>query len=213
MSIKLLLVDDQNLVKMGICSLLELSGHIEVVAQLDDGSEVLPTIANYQPDIMLLDIRMPVMDGIEVLETMLEQNIDLPTLILTTFDEHDLVLKCIKLGAKGYLRKDVSLETLIQAIDTVVAGELWIQPAITNRILENKEILQFQSSGTIVEPLTLNEVQILRLVAAGYSNNEIAGAIHKSVGTVRNQISTILAKLNVRDRTRAVLKAIEHGAI
>ena len=213
MSIKLLLVDDQNLVKMGICSLLELSGHIEVVAQLDDGSEVLPTIANYQPDIMLLDIRMPVMDGIEVLETMSEQNIDLPTLILTTFDEHDLVLKCIKLGAKGYLRKDVSLETLIQAIDTVVAGELWIQPAITNRILENKEILQFQSSGTIVEPLTLNEVQILRLVAAGYSNNEIAGAIHKSVGTVRNQISTILAKLNVRDRTRAVLKAIEHGAI
>ena len=213
MSIKLLLVDDQNLVKMGICSLLELSGHIDVVAQLDDGSEVLPTIANYQPDIMLLDIRMPVMDGIEVLETMSEQNIDLPTLILTTFDEHDLVLKCIKLGAKGYLRKDVSLETLIQAIDTVVSGGLWIQPAITNRILENKEILQSQSSATIVEPLTPNEIQILRLVAAGYSNNEIAGAIHKSVGTVRNQISTILAKLNVRDRTRAVLKAIEYGAI
>jgi DNA-binding NarL/FixJ family response regulator len=212
MPIKVLLVDDQNLVKMGICSLLELSGNIDVVAQLEDGTGVLAAIEKYQPDIMLLDIRMPNMNGLEVLGAMKEQGVSLPALILTTFDEHDLVLKCMKLGAKGYLRKDVSLDALMKAIDTVVAGELWIQPAITNQLIENNSFIQAQSSE-VIEPLTNSEVQVLRLAAAGYSNNEIAEAIHKSAGTVRNQMSFILAKLQVRDRTRAVLKAIEHGLI
>jgi DNA-binding NarL/FixJ family response regulator len=212
MSIQLLLVDDQNLVKMGLCSLLQLSGHIEVVAQLDDGIGVIEAIEENQPDIMLLDIRMPNMNGLEVLAAMQEQSIVLPTLILTTFDEHDLVLKCMELGAKGYLRKDVSLEVLIKAIDTIVAGGLWIQPAVTNQILENKDFDRSKSTE-VIEALTAGEVQVLRLVAAGYSNKEIADAIHKSMGTVRNQMSFILAKLQVRDRTRAVLKAIEHGLI
>jgi DNA-binding NarL/FixJ family response regulator len=212
MPIKLLLVDDQNLVKMGICSLLELSGNIDVIAQLEDGTGVLAAIEKYQPDIMLLDIRMPNMNGLEVLGVMKEQGVGLPTLILTTFDEHDLVLKCMKLGAKGYLRKDVSLDALMKAIDAVVAGELWVQPAITNHVIESSSFGQTQSTE-VIEPLTNSEVQVLRLAAAGYSNNEIAQAIHKSAGTVRNQMSFILAKLQVRDRTRAVLKAIEHGLI
>jgi DNA-binding NarL/FixJ family response regulator len=212
MSIRLLLVDDQNLVKMGICSLLELTGNIEVVGQLDDGTGVIAAIAESRPDIMLLDIRMPNMDGLEVLAAMKDQGVELPTLILTTFDEHDLVLDCMRLGARGYLRKDVSLEALVKAIDAVVAGELWIQPAITNRVLDNAEYVA-QKSTDLLEPLTNGEVQVLRLAAAGYSNQEIAEAIHKSSGTVRNQMSFILAKLQVRDRTRAVLKAIEHGLI
>jgi DNA-binding NarL/FixJ family response regulator len=212
MTIRLLLVDDQNLVKMGLCSLLQLNGNIDVVAQLDDGVGVIEAIETYQPDVMLLDIRMPKKDGIEVLVDMKAQNIQLPTIILTTFDEHDLVLKSMKLGAKGYLRKDVTLESLIQAIDSVLAGELWIQPAITNHVLENSEYIQSKDSD-ILERLTNSEVQVLRLAAAGYSNNEIAEAIHKSPGTVRNLMSFILEKLQVRDRTRAVLKAIEHGLI
>jgi len=212
MPIKLLLVDDQNLVKMGICSLLELSGNIDVIAQLEDGTGALAAIEKYQPDIMLLDIRMPNMNGLEVLGAMNEQGVSLPTLILTTFDEHDLVLKCMKLGAKGYLRKDVSLDALMKAIDAVVAGELWIQPAITNHVIESSSFSRTQSTE-VIEPLTNSEVQVLRLAAAGYSNNEIAEAIHKSAGTVRNQMSFILAKLQVRDRTRAVLKAIEQGLI
>lgn len=212
MPIKLLLVDDQNLVKMGICSLLQLGGNIEVVAQLDDGTGVINAIKEYRPDIMLLDIRMPHMNGLDVLAAMIDQGVELPTLILTTFDEHELVLQCMKLGAKGYLRKDVSLDTLLQAIDAVAAGELWIQPAVTHQILENTEFIQ-QKSSAEVEALTRGEVQVLRLAAAGYSNYEIAEAIHKSAGTVRNQMSFILAKLQVRDRTRAVLKAIEHGLI
>jgi DNA-binding NarL/FixJ family response regulator len=212
MTIRLLLVDDQNLVKMGLCSLLELNGKIEVVAQLDDGVGVIDAISEYSPDVMLLDIRMPKMNGIEVLEAMKAQDIRLPTIILTTFDEHDLVLQSMKLGAKGYLRKDVSLASLLQAIDAVLAGELWIQPAITNHVIENSEFIKSKNSD-LLEPLTNSEVQVLRLAAAGYSNNEIAEAIHKSPGTVRNLMSFILEKLQVRDRTRAVLKAIELALI
>lgn len=212
MTIRLLLVDDQNLVKMGLCSLLQLSGNIDVVAQLDDGVGVIDAIKEYKPDVMLLDIRMPRMNGIEVLAGMKERDIKLPTIILTTFDEHDLVLQSMKLGAKGYLRKDVSLESLIQAIDAVLAGDLWVQPAITNQVLKDSKFILPKSSD-ILEALTNSEVQVLRLAAAGYSNNEIADAIHKSSGTVRNLMSFILEKLHVRDRTRAVLKAIEHGLI
>lgn len=212
MSIKLLLVDDQNLVRMGICSLLQLTKHINVVEQLDDGTGVLKAIERHQPDIMLLDIRMPRMDGLAVLSALNENNIALPTLILTTFDEHELVLNCMKLGANGYLRKDVTLESLVNAIDAVAAGEMWIQPAVTNQIMEHKSVIKSEENQ-IIEPLSANEVQVLRLIAAGYSNNEIAEAIHRSVGTVRNVVSFILAKLHVRDRTRAVLKAIENGLI
>jgi DNA-binding NarL/FixJ family response regulator len=212
MTIKLLLVDDQNLVKMGICSLLELSGRISVVAQLDNGLGVIDAIGTHKPDVMLLDIRMPKMNGIEVLAQMKEQGISLPTIILTTFDEHDLVLESIKLGAKGYLRKDVSLDSLMSAIDTVIKGDMCIQPGITNQVVENVSALKGDENETL-EALSNGEVQVLRLAAAGYSNNEIAEAMHKSSGTVRNQMSFILAKLQVRDRTRAVLKAIEHGLI
>ncbi len=212
MTIKLLLVDDQNLVKMGICSLLELSGRISVVAQLDNGLGVIDAIESHQPDVMLLDIRMPKMNGIEVLAKMKELNVLLPTIILTTFDEHDLVLESIKLGAKGYLRKDVSLDSLMSAIDTVIAGDMCIQPGITNQVIENVSSLGIDDKEEL-EALSNGEVQVLRLAAAGYSNNEIAEAMHKSSGTVRNQMSFILAKLQVRDRTRAVLKAIEHGLI
>ena len=173
MSIRLLLVDDQNLVKMGICSLLELTGNIEVVGQPDDGTGVIAAIAESRPDIMLLDIRMPNMDGLEVLAAMKDQGVDVPTLILTTFDEHDLVLNCMRLGARGYMRKDVSLDALVKAIDAVVAGELWIQPAITNRVLDNAGYVE-QKSTDLLEPLTNGEVQVLRLAAAEYSNQEIA---------------------------------------
>ncbi|WNO10713.1 response regulator transcription factor [Teredinibacter sp. KSP-S5-2] len=212
MTIKLLLVDDQNLVRQGICSLLQLNNQIDVVAQAEDGQQAIHYIGKHIPDIMLLDIRMPIMNGIDVLEYLHSNDIQLPTLILTTFDEHDLVIRCMELGARGYLRKDVSLENLMNAIDTVAAGGHWTHPAAATRVtqqLENTNTLQ----DTQIEPLTQGEIQILRLVAAGYSNNEIAHAIHKSVGTVRNSMSFILAKLQVRDRTRAVLKAIEYGLI
>ncbi len=221
MTIKLLLVDDQNLVRMGICSLLEITGKINVVAELDDGSGVLHAISNFQPDIILLDIRMPKMDGLQVLAAMAEKQVDVPVLVLTTFDEHELVLKCMALGAKGYLRKDISLESLVAAIDTVAAGETWLQPAITTKVMENSTRLlrdtHFNQDDSLIESpiekLTAKELQVIRLVAAGFSNHEISMALHKSQGTIRNTVSSILAKLQVRDRTRAVLKAIDYKLI
>ncbi|MEH6345960.1 MAG: response regulator transcription factor [Bermanella sp.] len=221
MTIKLLLVDDQNLVRMGICSLLEITGKINVVAELDDGSGVLDAITNLQPDIILLDIRMPKMDGLQVLAAMAEKQIHVPVLVLTTFDEHELILKCMALGAKGYLRKDISLESLVAAIDTVAAGETWLQPAITTKVMENSTRLlrdtHFNQDDSLIESpiekLTAKELQVIRLVAAGFSNHEISIALHKSPGTIRNTVSSILAKLQVRDRTRAVLKAIDYKLI
>ncbi|KJZ09279.1 LuxR family transcriptional regulator [Marinomonas sp. S3726] len=211
MTIKLLLVDDQNLVKMGICALLELSGRINIVGQLNSGIGVLEAIEEHTPDVMLLDIRMPKMNGIEVLAAMKDKQIELPTIILTTFDEHDLVLNSIKLGAKGYLRKDSSFDLLMSTIDNVIAGVNCFQPGITNQIIEKvcfEKVKDYE-----VELLSVSEIQVLRLAAAGYSNKEIANALNKSYGTVRNQMSFILEKLESRDRTRAVLKAIENGII
>jgi len=213
MTIHVLLVEDQNLVRLGICSLLELTEDINVVAQLSDGCDVNSVCAQYQPDIILLDIRMPKTDGLTVLSNMTSANITIPALVLTTFDEHDLVLKCMHLGAKGYLRKDVSLESLISAIRCIVNGELWIQPAITEQVQKHELIADVNVVNPLIEDLSLKETQILRLIAAGYSNHEIAGALHNSDGTIRNAVSTILAKLNVRDRTRAVITAMEHGLI
>ncbi|WP_100643916.1 response regulator [Alteromonas facilis] len=217
MQYNVLLVDDQALVRSGICSLLSLSDCVCVVGECADGEEALAWIAespDINVDIVLMDIRMPRLDGIATLHEMNAKNITLPVLMLTTFDDHALILNAVQAGAKGYLLKDVSLETLIQAIKDVVDGKTYIQPAITERLLSGlPSTTPSQETTTLVEALSEKEREILRLMAAGCSNREIAHSIHKSEGTVKNQVSSILAKLGVRDRTRAVLKSIELGII
>ena len=214
MTIKLLLVDDQTLVRQGIKSLLALSDEVEVVAEAEDGEPVRSMVTEYQPDVILMDIRMPMMNGIEAVKDLVANNCQTPVLMLTTFDDHKLVLDAVQAGAKGYLLKDVSLESLVVAIKEVADGKTSIQPAITEKVLKG---LQGISSDfeSFQEPEVLSEKEreILRLMAAGYSNREISNAMHKSEGTVKNQVSAILAKMGVRDRTRAVLKAIESGVI
>lgn len=206
--VRIVLVDDQNLVREGLGSLIQLSCNMQLVAEADDGDTVIPLLQQHQPDVLLLDIRMPKMSGLDVLRLMRQQCINTPCLILTTFDDHDLVLECIRLGAKGYLRKDVRFEALSKAIASLAQGGTWYQPAITCQIEHNQTGLYSQHDRRVSQLSTI-ETQILRLVAAGYSNHEIATALCKSSGTVRNQVSAILTKLNVRDRTRAVLKALE----
>lgn len=214
MTTKLLLVDDQTLVRQGIKSLLALSDEVEVVAEAEDGEPVRSMVTEYQPDVILMDIRMPKMNGIEAVKDLMANNCQTPVLMLTTFDDHKLVLDAVQAGAKGYLLKDVSLESLVVAIKEVADGKTSIQPAITEKVLKG---LQGISSDfeSFQEPEVLSEKEreILRLMAAGYSNREISNAMHKSEGTVKNQVSAILAKMGVRDRTRAVLKAIESGVI
>ena len=212
--IKGMLVDDQNLVRKGVSSLLELSEEIEVIAEAVDGSEAIRTIPENQPDVVLLDMRMPGLSGLDVLKELSKADKLPPTIILTTFDDHELVLAGIKAGAKGYLLKDVSLAELVNAVKTVAGGGTVVKPAVTQRLLKGLENLQTEfSSLDQPDPLTERETEILRLMAGGYSNKEIANSLGVAEGTVKNHVSNILSKMGVRDRTRAVLKAFELGQI
>ncbi|WP_144392022.1 response regulator [Pleionea sediminis] len=214
MTIRILLVDDQKLIRDGIKSLLQLSDKVNVVGECSDGTQVANALNRFNPDVILLDLSMPEMDGIATLEYLSQQDSSPPALILTTFDDHELVLKSLKLGAKGFLLKDISLESLIEAIETVHSGDSFIQPAITENLLKNTpETSECFSAPDILEPLSARELEVLRLIASGYSNKEIAGALHKSEGTIKNHVSNLLSKLGVRDRTRAVLLAIEKGIL
>ena len=212
MSIRVMLAEDQMLVREGIRSLLGISNKFDVVCEAVNGTEVVDCIARNQPDVLLLDIRMPVMNGIDALHAMRAANRMVPTIILTTFDDDDLVMQGMKAGARGYLLKDVSLASLIAAIEAVHAGGQYIQPIVTENMLKGLAGMKgdFASSAE-PEALSPKEVEILRLLACGYSNKEISRVVHRSEGTVKNQVSAILAKLGVRDRTRAVLRAGELG--
>ena len=214
MTIRIALVDDQTLVREGICGLLALSEKVEVVAEGSDGEDVVDMARNSMPDLFLMDIRMPRLNGIEAIRRLRESGCNTPVIILTTFDDHDLVMDGINAGATGFLLKDVSLETLIDAIESVHAGGSVIQPVLTEALLRRvrEQGLGFDSVRE-PEALTPRETEILRLVAAGYSNREISSMLSKSEGTVKNHVSNILAKLGVRDRTRAVLKAIAAGLV
>ena len=208
--IRVCLVDDQTLVRQGIRSLLELSPSISVVAEAADGAQAVATIPEIRPDVVLLDLRMPGMSGLDVLKALAAAGSLPPTIILTTFDDDQLVMAGLKAGAKGYLLKDVSLEQLVEAIQTVAGGGSLVQPAVTQRLLSGLEHMQnaFVSLDR-PDPLTDRETEILRLMASGFSNKEIANSLGVAEGTIKNHVSNILSKLGVRDRTRAVLKAFE----
>jgi len=211
--ISVLLVDDQTLVRQGIRSLLELSDDIRVIAEAGDGSQAVQMIPEAKPDVVLLDLRMPGLSGIDVLNTLSQSNQLPATIILTTFDDDQLVLAGLKAGARGYLLKDVSLDQLVDAVKTVAAGPL-VAPVVTQRLLLGLERMHNEfTSLDRPDPLTERETEILRLMAGGYSNKEIANSLGVAEGTVKNHVSNILSKLGVRDRTRAVLKAFELGIV
>jgi DNA-binding NarL/FixJ family response regulator len=208
--IRVCLVDDQTLVRQGIRSLLELSDAIRVVAEAGDGTLAVATIPEVKPDVVLLDMRMPGMSGLDVLNALAARRELPPTIILTTFDDDQLVLAGHKAGARGYLLKDVSLDQLVDAVRTVAAGGSLVAPVVTQRLLSGLERMHNDfTSLDRPDPLTERETEILRLMAGGYSNKEIANSLGVAEGTVKNHVSNILSKLGVRDRTRAVLKAFE----
>ena len=204
------LVDDQTLVRQGVRSLLELADGIEVVAEASDGKQAVEQIPLVKPDVVLMDMRMPIMSGLDALQALSKLNALPPTIILTTFDDDQLVLAGIKYGAKGYLLKDVSLDQLVTAIQAVATGGSLVQPAVTQRLLSGLESMNNEFvSLEQPDPLTERETEILRLMAGGFSNKEVANSLGVAEGTVKNHVSNILSKLGVRDRTRAVLKAFE----
>ena len=208
------LVDDQTLVRQGIRSLLELSDSIRVIGEAIDGAQAIETIPRLKPDVVLLDMRMPGMSGLDVLNALAAKKELPPTIILTTFDDDQLVLAGLKAGARGYLLKDVSLDQLVDAVKTVADGGSLVAPMVTQRLLSGLERMHNEfTSLDRPDPLTERETEILRLMAGGYSNKEIANSLGVAEGTVKNHVSNILSKLGVRDRTRAVLKAFELGIV
>lgn len=210
--IRVVVVDDQTLVREGVCGLLELLADIQVIGQASDGDEALLRIPELRPDVVLLDIRMPRLDGIGVLEALRKADALPPTLVLTTFDDGDAVIAAIKAGARGVMLKDVSLEDLAAAIRAIAENRTAYQPAMTESLMAAIRRGPAPASDSFaIEALTAREREVLHLICAGYSNKEIATLLVLAEGTVKNHVSNLLIKLDARDRTRAALKALQHG--
>jgi DNA-binding NarL/FixJ family response regulator len=212
--INVLLADDQTLVRQGIRSLLALTPDIRVVAEAEDGEVALSLIMTTQFDVVLLDVRMPKKTGLDVLQAMKHRPQAPPAIILTTFDDDAVAASAMKLGAKGYLLKDIGKNELAEAIREVFSGKTIWNPVVTERVVRGLDKLR-PGFAAIEAPtaLTPRETEILRLMAAGSSNREIAELLGTAEGTVKNHASSVFQKLGVRDRTRAVLRAIELGYI
>jgi DNA-binding NarL/FixJ family response regulator len=209
--IRVCVVEDQTLVRVGLVRLLSLASDIEVVGEASDGDDARVLIRKTTPDVVLLDVRMPQASGLDLLGYLQNQQSSPACILLTTFDDDDALLQGIRLGARGYLLKDVTLEVLTDAIRRVSRGETLFNPALTVRLIREMNPNSQRAPSTSEEMLTDRESEILRLMTGGYSNREIAEALGISEGTVKNHVSNILSKLGVRDRTRAVLKAVRHG--
>jgi len=203
--ISCLLVEDQTLVRLGLANLLSLEPGISVDAMAKDGIEALSIMDTQTFDVVLLDMRMPNLDGIGVLEAMRQKPAPPPVLIITTFEDCDVLVKAINLGAKGYVMKNCELETLIDAIKQVKAGIRVLQNSLTEYLL--------QQQGYPTEKLTPKELEVLKSMSLGMPNKVIANTLKNSEGTIRNHVSQILAKLEVNDRTQAVIKAINQSLI
>jgi DNA-binding NarL/FixJ family response regulator len=212
--IRVVLVDDERLIREGLRKLLELGDGITVVAEAADGEAGTETIEEHKPDVVLLDVRMPRLGGLDLLARLRAGGHLPPTLVLTTFDEPALLLDAVRRGARGFLPKDVSLEELRAAIEALARGGTWFQPTLTASLREGLlDQPARHRHDERLEALTDRETEVLRLVAGGLSNREIAQTLHTAEGTVKNQVSSALSKLGVKDRTVAVLKAIEAGLL
>lgn len=203
-AVRIALADDQAIVRAGLRALLERQG-IDVVFEAQDGVELLAKLQQMPVDVVLSDIRMAGIDGIEALRRMRERGDATPVILLTTFDESELLLRATEAGAQGFLLKDAAPEDLREAITRVARGEALLQPVSTEPV---RARYQYHAADMPKERFSEREVAILRLLAGGYSNKEIARAMFLAEGTVKNYVSVILEKLDTRDRTRAVLKAI-----
>jgi DNA-binding NarL/FixJ family response regulator len=212
--IRVAIADDQTLVRKGICSLLELTPDLRVVAEASDGEEMIALLSSTVVDVALLDVRMPRATGLDVLAALVKRAASPPCILLTTFDDDAVALQGIRLGARGFLLKDVSLEQLAVAVRVVAGGGTLLNPAITERVVRGLARLDTHvPASSVTGVLTRRELDVLRLIAGGASNKEIADALGTAEATVKNQASSIFMKLGVRDRTRAVLRAIELGVL
>ena len=222
--IKVLLADDQTLIRQGIRLLLEIETDIQVVGQAANGREALEQVESLRPDVVLMDVRMPEMDGVAATRALSVRHPEVKVIILTTFEDDETVFEGLKAGARGYLLKDISSEEMAAAVRRVAAGEALIEPRLTRKVLAEFSRLAsantrqvssraVASSETLPVPLTERELEVLQALAHGLSNREVAEQLVITEGTVKNHVSNLIDKLGVRDRTQAVLKGQELGLI
>ncbi|MBN3889990.1 MULTISPECIES: response regulator [unclassified Nostoc] len=206
--IQILLVDDQHLIRQGLKSMLESNAEIQVIGEAENGQRALEQIPALQPDIVLMDVRMPVMDGVATTKAIAQQYPDIKVLVLTTFDDDEYVFQAMQVGARGYLLKDTEPEELMLAIRAVYKGQTLLGPG-----LFEKALMPIAVPMPSVEPppelaqLTPRELDVLRLIASGANNREIAESLFLSENTVKNYVTNILSRLSLRDRTQAALFA------
>lgn len=216
-AIRVVIADDQALFREGLRTLLSTRPEVEVVGEAVNGLEVLAVAAHERPSVVLMDLRMPVMDGIQATARMRERFPDIPVLVLTTFDDDASLFGALRAGAAGYLLKDVSSDTLIAALQAATRGESFLQSTVTGRVVAAFARLMEEGRGVraeaLVLPLSPREREILGLLGTGASNKEIADRLCLAEGTVKNHVTNILSKLDVRDRTQAALRARQLGLV
>jgi len=209
---RVLIVDDQPLMRAGFKSVLEASGQVDVVGEAATGAQAIEQARRLDPDVVLMDVRMPDMDGIEATRRMPKQKV----LILTTFGLDEYIIEALRAGASGFLLKDAPVEELLSAVRAVAAGDAQLSPAVTKRLLDQVARRLPAAVGhddALLEELTARERDVLRLLAVGMSNAEIGEALVVSEATVKTHVSSVLGKLGLRDRVQAVIYAYENGLV
>ncbi len=208
---KILICDDQALIRDGLEMLLKLEKDIEVVGQAQDGAEAVEQAAQHQPDLVLMDLKMRGMNGIEATRQIRSRWPAVKVLVLTTYDDDEWVFDAIRAGAAGYLLKDTPRAEVIKAVRGTIEGKSFVDPAVAGKLLGQVAGQQTQPATLITDKLTAREVEVLRWLARGLTNADIAARLHLSEGTVRNHVSAVFAKLGVADRTQAAVLALQHG--
>ena len=213
--VRIVIADDQSLFREGLRTLLSTRPEVDVVGEAANGADAIALVERLEPDVVLMDLRMPVMDGIQATARLRERWPTIPVLVLTTFDDDASLFGALRAGAAGYLLKDVSSETLMSAIGAATRGEAFLQSAVTGRVVAAFARLMESGGGpraeALVIPLSPREREIVALLGSGASNKEIADRLFLAEGTVKNHVTNILTKLDVRDRTQAAIRARQLG--
>jgi DNA-binding NarL/FixJ family response regulator len=208
---KVIICDDQSIVREGLAMLLKLEPDIQIIGMADDGAAAIEMVEKGRPDVVLMDLKMPVVNGVEATRQIRSKYPEVRVLVLTTYDDEQWVFDAINAGASGYLLKDTPRDELVRAVRGTVAGKTFLDPSIAGKVLDQATRHQAYTPTEITSKLTEREIDILRLIARGLSNADISERLYLSEGTVRNHVSAILAKLGVADRTQAAVIAIQHG--
>jgi DNA-binding NarL/FixJ family response regulator len=215
-SVRVLLVDDQAMFREGLRTLFSVQSDLEVVGEAGTGEEAVALVARLKPDVVLMDLRMPVLDGVAATRRITEQYPQCRVIVLTTFDDSEMVFEGLRAGAVGYLLKDASSEKLFEAVRAAARGESFLSPSVAAKVVSEFARLSRRTaagSEALIEPLTDRELEVLRLVGTGATNKQIGRALMIAEGTVKNHLTSVYGKLGVSDRTQAALKARELGLI